>query len=68
MATSEGRKTVNIEYDDGTVVQKVFDEHEVADLTDAAMYGCGWFRYHEGDDVVMLNMSHVLCVRVMPRE
>lgn len=68
MTTSEGRKTVNIEFGDGTVVQKVFDEQEVADLTSAAMYGCGWFRYHEGDDVVMLNMSHVLCVRVMPRD
>lgn len=60
--------TVQLEYDDGTIGQYEFDEREVADLTNAAMYGCGWFRFKYCGSVMLVNLAHVLNVRVMPRE
>lgn len=61
-------KTVQLEYDDGTIGQYEFDEQEVTDLTSAALYGSGWFRFKDGKATMLVNLRHVLNARVMPHE
>lgn len=60
--------TVDVEYDDGSAASYRLTDEQVCDLTQAAMYGCGWFRYKEGAKVTMVNLGHATCIEVVPDE
>ncbi len=56
----------HVEFDDGTVKRYELSEEEVTDLTSAAMYGSGWFRYRDGEDTTWFNLKGIGSVAVEP--
>ena len=68
MTSSDTTKAVVFEFDDGSTMEQNLTEEQVCDLTSAAMYGCGWFRYRKNGNTHMVNMNHVHIVTVMADE
>lgn len=59
---------VVFEFDDGTVARYEFHDEGVTDITSAALYGNGWFRFTMGKALHLINLAHVLKIEVIPHE